>query len=83
MIAVVHLFAGARELAGADSISVEMPTGTTVGELRRVLSRCQPALLPLLVRSRIALNREFAEDSAIIPEGVELALIPPVSGGSA
>jgi molybdopterin converting factor small subunit len=97
VIAVVHLFAGARELAGTASITVELPEGGTVAELRSALRRdlaTQPplrsgeggpesALAALVLRSRIAVNCEFADDSAVVPDGAELALIPPVSGGSA
>jgi len=83
VIAVVQLFAGARDLAGAASISVELPNGATVAELKRAIGDRFPALSQLLTRSRIAVIREFADDSAVIPEGAELALIPPVSGGFA
>ncbi len=83
MIAVVQLFAGARELAGVASVSVELPCGATVAELRSALRRdLTPAFAALVRRSRIAVNCEFAEDSATVPEGAELALIPPVSGGA-
>ena len=97
MIAVVQLFAGARDLVGAASISVELPNGATVADLRSALRRDltpQPplrsgeggpesAMSALVNRSRIAIDCEFADDTAVIPEGAELALIPPVSGGSA
>ena len=77
----VQLFAGARESAGVGELSVEIPSGATVAELRRTLANRTPALLPLLTRSRIAINQEFADDSAIVSDGAEVALIPPVSGG--
>ncbi len=81
MTVVVQLFAGARELAGVGAVSVELPSGETVAELRRALANRSPVLVPLLTRSRIAVDREFADDSAIVPDGAEVALIPPVSGG--
>jgi len=85
VIAVVQLFAGARELlAGMPAMTVELPSGATVGELRSALRRdLSPAFAALIVRSRIAVDCEFADDSAVIPDGAELALIPPVSGGAA
>lgn len=81
MIIVVQLFAGARELAGIGTVSVELASGATVAELRRGLAVRLPALVQLLARSRLAVNREFADDTAIVPDGAEIALIPPVSGG--
>ena len=80
---IIQLYAGARELAGVASVTLPLPAGATVVELRKALLLHHPELAALLARSRIAVNQEFAEDSAIVPEGAELALIPPVSGGSA
>ena len=82
-IVIVQLFAGARELAGVASITLELPTGATVAQLRQAILTLHPELIRLLGRSRIAVNQEFADDSTIVPEGAEVALIPPVSGGAA
>jgi molybdopterin converting factor subunit 1 len=77
----VRLFARARELAGADSVAVELPAGATVADLRRRLSEACPALRGLLPRSAVAVNQEFADDGTPISPGAEVALLPPVSGG--
>jgi molybdopterin converting factor subunit 1 len=79
----VRLFARARELAGADAVEVELRAGATVAELRSRLGEICPPLRPLLPRSAVAVNEEFAGDDAIIPAGAEAALLPPVSGGQA
>ena len=78
---IVQLFAGARELAGVASISLTLPGGATVANLRQALLLHHPEMAALLARSRIAVDREFADDSAVVPDGAEVALIPPVSGG--
>ncbi len=77
----MQLFAGARELAGVGEVSVELPCGSTVAELHRALADRIPSIAPLLARSRIAVDQEFADHSAIVTDGAEVALIPPVSGG--
>ena len=77
----VQLFASARELAGVGAVSVQLPSGATVAELRTALAARIPALVSLLPRSRIAVDQEFADDTAIVLDGAEVALIPPVSGG--
>jgi molybdopterin converting factor subunit 1 len=77
----VLLFARARDLIGADRIDIEMPDSATIGELRRRLMRLYPKLAALLEKSAFALNDEFADDTAPIPRGAEVALLPPVSGG--
>lgn len=78
----VRLFARARDLAGAEALSVELPPGATVGELRRILAGEAPALAGLLGRSAVGVNEEYAADDAVIPPGAEVAVIPPVSGGT-
>jgi molybdopterin converting factor small subunit len=77
----VHLFARARDLAGAASVTLELPAGATVGDLRRRLAETSPALAGLLARSALAAGGEFAGDEVVLGEGVEIALLPPVSGG--
>ena len=77
----VRLFARARDLAGAGAVSVELPAPATVAELRDRLGEVCPALRPLLPRSAVAVDEEFAKDDSVIPAGAEVALLPPVSGG--
>jgi molybdopterin synthase catalytic subunit len=73
----VRLFAGLRERAGADEIGLELPEGASVGDaLDRVgaLTDGVPVVM--------AVNQEYADRSVALAPGDELALIPPVSGGS-
>jgi len=77
----VHLFARARELAGAAVVSVELPVGATVADLRRALAAAVPALAGFLERSAVAVNHDFADDGRVLGSGDEVAVIPPVSGG--
>jgi molybdopterin converting factor subunit 1 len=78
----VQLFARARDLAGADRVAVDLPDGATVADLRRRLAEEFPALAGLLGRSAVAADRDFAADDRVLAPGTELALIPPVSGGT-
>jgi molybdopterin converting factor subunit 1 len=77
----VRLFAVAREVAGANEVEVELPSGGTAGELRAALVERWPALAAVLKLSRIAVNADFAGDDRVLSESDEIALIPPVSGG--
>lgn len=81
MIVAVHLFARARDLAGAAVVKVELPAAATVGDLRRQLAETYPRLVELLARSALAVNNEFADDALSLPVNAEVALLPPVSGG--
>jgi molybdopterin converting factor subunit 1 len=82
MIQQVRLFARARDLVGAKVAAVDLPEGATVADLRKQLAACFPALQALLPRCALAVNDEFAEDSLTLPGETEVALLPPVSGGS-
>jgi len=77
----VRLFARARDLAGVDTFTLELPAGTTVAELRRRIAADYPALAGLLARSAIAVDNDFAADSLVLATDLEVALLPPVSGG--
>lgn len=81
MLVTVKLFARAKDLAGADAISVELLDGATVADLRLRLASACPALTGLLARSALAVNNEFANDTTALPANADLALLPPVSGG--
>ena len=79
----VRLFAMLREAAGRDSLDLELPDGATVADARAALAR-EPGLRELVERLpvRTAVNREYADDDTALEAGDEVALIPPVSGGS-
>ena len=78
----VLYFAAARERVGQSRESLEVPPGTRVKEVLRQLAARHPALAPLLPHLRVAVNQEFSDAEAVVPAGAELALIPPVAGGS-
>jgi molybdopterin synthase catalytic subunit len=73
----VRLFAALRERAGKGELEVELPEGAVVGDVWPALSLDgePPGLL-------FARNREYSEREAPLEEGDEVAVIPPVSGGS-
>jgi molybdopterin synthase catalytic subunit/molybdopterin converting factor small subunit len=66
-----------RERAGAGSLTLELPEGARVRDaLDSLASIAQD--IPLVM----AVNREYASEEQVLDAGDELALIPPVSGGS-
>ena len=77
----VRLFAVARERVGRSEITVELPEGATVADLRAALAEQFPPLAPIAARVMIAVDSEYADDAAVAPPGASLAVIPPVSGG--
>jgi molybdopterin converting factor subunit 1 len=81
MILTVHLFAAAKDLAGTDRVTVEVADGATVADLRAELAKNRP-LATMLSRCSFAVNQEFVGDEVAMQIGDEVAVIPPVSGGT-
>jgi molybdopterin converting factor small subunit len=81
MKATVRVFALARQLAGHDSVTVDLPPGATVADLRRAMADQHPALADLVDHALFAINAQYASDATPIPAAADLACIPPVSGG--
>jgi molybdopterin synthase catalytic subunit len=83
MTVTVRLFAILRERAGRDSVEIELPEGATVEDAFARLAAA-PGLGELVERLplRMAVNREYAAAGTAIAPGDELAVIPPISGGS-
>jgi molybdopterin synthase catalytic subunit len=77
MRVTVRLFAMLRERAGASEVELDLPEGARVADALESLGDLA-AGLPLVM----AVNREYAPAEQVLAAGDELALIPPVSGGS-
>jgi molybdopterin converting factor subunit 1 len=78
----VRLFARLSELVGAREAEVEIGEGLSAGDIYQLLCTKYPALSGLDGSLRYAVNGEYADASHPVGEGDEIALIPPVSGGS-
>lgn len=78
---VVQLFAGARQAAGCDRVSVEVASPATARGVLESIARELPELAPLAASSRLAIGGRYAADDAPIHGDSEVVLIPPVSGG--
>ena len=78
----VRLFAGLSELLGERNVTLELPEGATIDDLRDQLSRRYPAVTPYLPSVVCAVDEEYVTRDHALREGDDVALIPPVSGGS-
>src|SRR2546423_8743053 len=77
MQVTVRLFAMLRERAGAREVTLELPEGARVRDAIAALDGVVDGL-PVVM----AVDREYAPEDRVLDPGDELALIPPVSGGS-
>ena len=80
MTVTVRLFAVMAQHARTGQVALELPAGATVGEVRRELLR-RDGQLPWPGGTMWAVNQEYAGEDAVLNDGDEVAIIPPVSGG--
>jgi len=79
----VRLFAILRERAGVERLELELPSEVSVAEALELLGG-RPEIGDVLAAGGFAtaVNLEYAPPGRLLSDGDELALIPPVSGGS-
>ena len=75
-------FATLRDRAGTKSTEIEIPEGTTVQGLKEQVGISFPGLRASLQTVLVSINHEYASDETLVPVNAEIALFPPVSGGS-
>ncbi|MGH7471077.1 MAG: MoaD/ThiS family protein [Longimicrobiales bacterium] len=74
------LFAQYREWAGLDQLEFDLPARATAADLMHRV-RAEPGMARLPAVPAIAVNQVYAPLSALLSDGDEIALIPPVAGG--
>jgi sulfur-carrier protein len=83
MQVTIRYFASLRETLGPGEV-FDIEPGSTLGALRkRLIARSEPHARVLAHGRavRCALNREMADEAALVHEGAEVAFFPPVTGG--
>lgn len=78
----VRLFAALAEGWGAREVALAAPPEATAGWAVKALAARRPDLRELLGVCRLAVNGRYVDQDHPLAAGDELALIPPVSGGS-
>ncbi|MGE5465272.1 MAG: molybdenum cofactor biosynthesis protein MoaE [Betaproteobacteria bacterium] len=81
MLVTIRLFAAAADAAGCRQLQGDWAGLTTKQLLDRLVEQ-HPKLARIAPSLAVAVNREYAESSRVLQDGDEVALIPPVSGGS-
>ncbi len=78
----VRLFAMQRQQLGLRELPLELADGSTVADAWTALAALHPVLSPAGPTLRFARNAVYADPGDALADGDELALIPPVAGGS-
>src|SRR5438132_1513405 len=82
MVVRVLYFGGLRERCGVDEETCALPQPADVRTLKEQLAVRHTFLRDQWKFVRVAVNLDFSDDDTAIHDGDEVALIPPVAGGS-
>ncbi|MCY7322821.1 MAG: molybdopterin converting factor subunit 1 [Phormidesmis sp. CAN_BIN36] len=77
----VKLFAVYQEAYGVPELTLELPIGVTVADVRDRLLAEHPELAEWRDLTRFGVNLQFVEPDTVLQPGDEVVFIPPVSGG--
>ncbi|MEM7352978.1 MAG: molybdenum cofactor biosynthesis protein MoaE [Acidobacteriota bacterium] len=78
----VIAFATASDILGKEPVSLNLAEGCHLSDLRLALIRRYPNLETIWERLAVAVDGQLVRDDPPLTEGCEVALLPPVSGGS-
>jgi molybdopterin converting factor small subunit len=76
----LRLFAMYAEAFGRDELSLDLADGATAGDALAAV-RSMPEAGKLPPAPLLAVNLRYVRPDAVLSEGDEVALIPPVAGG--
>ncbi len=76
-----RFFALHRDVVGAPALELDVPEGSTAGDVWSQLVEAHPQLAGATRSLMFAVNQAYAEPATELHEGDEVAFIPPVSGG--
>lgn len=78
----VRFFASLRERVRRSELEATLPDGATVADLWAALCDQYPQIAALGASMSFAVNRDYVDRAHRLAAGDEVAVIPPVSGGS-
>ena len=76
----ITAFGIARDIMGSSRMELEVAETMTISGLKEELDRLYPAFQGLR-HYYIAVNEEYASESAMLEPSDKIVIIPPVSGG--
>jgi molybdopterin converting factor subunit 1 len=77
----VLFFATLKDKAGVAEAQLDLAEGADVLSLKQALFQKFENLPRAGSSMLVAVNKEYAFDGDLVPNGAEIALFPPVSGG--
>ena len=77
----VLFFSVLRDITGTDEIVLELPAGSTMSDLIHQIEARWPKLRDWQNSLLLALDQTSVKRDALLHDGGEVALMPPVQGG--
>lgn len=78
----MRYFAFVREQLGKSKETIELATGSTVGQALELVLASSPRLLNAQANMMVMVNQRYQPRDHVLVDGDEVAIIPPVSGGT-
>lgn len=78
----IRLFAGIAEQVGQTTVALSVPDDATADVVKTAFATAFPVCAPIIAQTLVAINRSYADAEQTVSPTDEVALIPPVSGGS-
>ncbi len=78
----VRFFASVKDVAKLSETTIELPAASIVEDALTLLISQYPEMKNFRSYIRIAVNENYVEPGFRLHDGDEIAIIPPVSGGS-
>ncbi len=77
----VLFFSVLRDITGADEMALELPAGSTMADLLLQIEARWPKLRGWENSLLLALDQTYVKRDALLHDGSEVAIMPPVQGG--
>ena len=77
----VKLFGISTEIVGKSEMTLLVPVGTTVGNLKKKITKMYPSLDVTNIPFVFAVNHRVVSEDVQVTHRDEIAILPPVSGG--
>ena len=77
----VLFFSVLRDITGTDEIVLELPAGSTMSDLIHQIEARWPKLRDWQNSLLLALDQTYVKRDAVLHDGAEVAVMPPVQGG--
>ena len=80
---IIKFFAVMKKLVGRDSMEIPVDGPTTLKDILNQMEKEIPKIRHIIKegRSMISINQEMADETTIVNNGDEIAILPPFAGG--